>query len=147
MISTALLELIGGGVFGSLVSLFSMNMKNKSNLMNNAIKGLAAQSQATIDNTKEVNKSPFMAMTRRILALGIFTIVAAIVLVPMVFPETIVNIGQEVKTGGSYLFGLIDTTKTTVVYDTLKGAVMPEYVGQMFRVVIGTYMGASITKV
>jgi len=53
----------------------------------------------------------------------------------------------EVKSGGSYLFGLIDTTKTTEVLTELKGAVVYQDIRIAMHIILGAYIGQSLATV
>ena len=67
--------------------------------------------------------------------------VVLVAVAPMMQP---VNVLQEIQTGGSYLFGLIDTTKVEQRWVQLEGSVVLPVVVPSFQAIIGAYFGASI---
>ena len=138
-----LLPLIGGGIFGAVVKLFSMSMQNKAEQHKQTMEAFSARDKQIqhLNQTATTNKG--FAFTRRIIALSITGIIVGIALFP--FSDTI-NVMTEVKTGGSYLFGLIDTTQTTEVWKQLKGLVILPVVSSSFQAIVGAYFGASIAS-
>lgn len=138
-----LLPLIGGGIFGAVVKLLSMSMQNKAELYKQTMEAFSARDKQIqhINQTATTNKG--FAFTRRIIALSITSIIVVIALVPY---NQGINVMTEVTTGGSYLFGLIDTTQTTEVWQTLKGLVVLPVVASSFQAIVGAYFGASIAS-
>jgi len=138
-----LLPLIGGGIFGAVVKLFSMSMENKANLHKQTMEAFSARDkQVQHLNETAVNNKGF-SFTRRVIALAITSIIVVIALVP--YSEGI-NVMTEVTTGSSYLFGLVDTRETQEVWHTLKGLVILPVVSSSFQAVVGAYFGASIAS-
>ena len=138
---TELLPLIGGGIFGALVKLLSMGMQNKADERKAMFDAFKAQ-QGSIDsaNNIAVTNSSF-AFTRRIIALSITAVIVFLAVAPIMQP---VNVLQEIQTGGSYLFGLIDTTQVTQEWVQLHGSVVLPVIIPSFQAIIGAYFGASI---
>lgn len=141
------MEFIVSGALGAFTTYHAVKAKADANRQELIIKGLAARNGATIDLNASVNASPFMAMTRRILAFGALFILAFVMIGGYFAPEVVVNVAREIKTGGSYLFGLIDTTNTEIVYEKLKGIVILPWFSHVVIIVFGTYFGSSIVKV
>lgn len=138
-----LLPLIGGGIFGAVVKLFSMSMQNKADLHKQTMEAFSARDKQIqhLNETASTNKG--FSFTRRVIALSITSIIVVVALVPY---NSGVNVMTEVTSGGSYLFGLIDTTKTTEVWTTLKGLVILPVVSSSFQAIVGAYFGASIAS-
>jgi hypothetical protein len=138
---TELLPLIGGGVFGAIVKLLSIGMQNKADERKAMFSAFQAQ-QGSIDsaNTQAATNSGF-AFTRRIIALSITAIIVLVAVFPLMQP---VNVLQEIQTGGSYLFGLVDTRETVQEWVQLHGSVVLPVVIPSFQAIIGAYFGASI---
>lgn len=141
------IEFIASGVIGAFGTIVATKMKFASQQSELMLRGLIAQSNATHDLNEQVNKSPFMAMTRRALAFGVMIIIMGIMLAGYFNPDMVVNVTREIKTGGSYFFGLIDTRVTTVVYAELKGIVVLPWFKHIALIVFGTYFGSSTVKV
>lgn len=141
------IEFIFSGVMGSFVTYHAIKAKAEAARHEMLIKGLVTQNKATIDLNESINRSPFMSMTRRILAFGALFLLIFVMIAGYFDNEVIVNVAREVKTGGSYLFGLIDTTKTEIVYQELRGIVILPWFKHVVIIVFGTYFGSSIVKV
>ena len=138
---TELLPLIGGGVFGALVKLISMGMQNKADERKAMFDAFRAQ-QGSIDSANTMaNTNSAFAFTRRIIALSITAIIVLVAVFPLMQP---VNVLQEIQTGGSYLFGLIDTTQVKQEWVQLRGSVVLPVVIPSFQAIVGAYFGASI---
>lgn len=138
---TELLPLIGGGVFGALVKLLSMGMQNKADERKEMFQAFRAQ-QGSIDSAnKQAETNSGFAFTRRVIALSITAIIVLVAVAPIMQP---VNVLQEIQTGGSYLFGLIDTTQVKQEWVQLHGSVVLPVVIPSFQAIIGAYFGASI---
>jgi hypothetical protein len=138
---TEILPLIGGGIFGAVVKLLSMGMQNKADERKAMFDAFSAR-QGAIDKVNEVAASnSYFAFTRRIIALSITSVIVLLALFPIVQP---INVLQEVQTGGSYLFGLIDTTQIEQKWVQLQGSVVLPVIIPSFQAIIGAYFGASI---
>ena len=55
----------------------------------------------------------------------------------------VTNVPLQVTTGGTWLFGLIDTTKTVTEYVKLEGWVTPEWLPVTIMNIIGFYFGSA----
>lgn len=138
---TELLPLIGGGLFGAIVKLISMGMQNKAEERKEMFQAFKAQ-QGSIDSAnKMAETNSGFAFTRRIIALSITAIIVLVAVAPIMQP---VNVLQEIQTGGSYLFGLIDTTNVKQEWVQLRGSVVLPVVIPSFQAIVGAYFGASI---
>jgi len=138
-----LLPLIGGGIFGAVVKLFSMSMQNKADLHKQTMEAFSARDKQVqhLNETASTNKG--FSFTRRVIALAITSIIVVIALVPY---SDGINVMTEVTTGSSYLFGLVDTRETQEVWHTLKGLVVLPVVSSSFQAIVGAYFGASIAS-
>lgn len=136
-----LIPLIGGGLFGAIVKLFSMGMEARREERNGVIEALKAQSGVIDQMNNQVNTNKGFAITRRIIALSI---TAVVVLISLNATDGGVYVMEEIRTGGKYLFGLIDTTNVEQVWTKLEGAVLLPVVSQSFQAIVGAYFGASI---
>lgn len=138
---TEILPLIGGGIFGAVVKLLSMGMQNKAEERKAMFDAFSAR-QGAIDKVNEVaSTNSYFAFTRRVIALSITSVIVLLALFPIVQP---INVLQEVQTGGSYLFGLIDTTQIEQKWVQLQGSVVLPVIIPSFQAIIGAYFGASI---
>ena len=138
---TELLPLIGGGLFGAIVKLISIGMQNKAEERKEMFQAFKAQ-QGSIDSAnKQAETNSGFAFTRRVIALSITAIIVLVAVAPIMQP---VNVLQEITTGGSYLFGLIDTTNVKQEWVQLRGSVVLPVVIPSFQAIVGAYFGASI---
>jgi len=138
---TELLPLIGGGLFGAIVKLISMGMQNKAEERKEMFQAFKAQ-QGSIDSAnKMAETNSGFAFTRRVIALSITAIIVLVAVAPIMQP---VNVLQEIQTGGSYFFGLIDTTNIKQEWVQLHGSVVLPVVIPSFQAIVGAYFGASI---
>jgi lipopolysaccharide/colanic/teichoic acid biosynthesis glycosyltransferase len=118
-----------------------MGMQNKADERKAMFDAFKAQ-QGSIDSANNyASQNNGFAFTRRIIALSVTAIVVLVAVAPMMQP---VNVLQEIQTGGSYLFGLIDTTKVEQKWVQLEGSVVLPVVVPSFQAIIGAYFGASI---
>lgn len=138
---TEILPLVGGGIFGAVVKLLSMGMQNKADERKAMFDAFSAR-QGAIDKVNEVaSGNSYFAFTRRIIALSVTAVIVLLALAPIVQP---INVLQEIQTGGSYLFGLIDTTQVKQEWVQLQGSVVLPVIIPSFQAIIGAYFGASI---
>jgi len=136
-----LLPLVCGGVFGAVTKLFSMGMQNRRDERLGVIEALKAQAGANQAANDMALKSNGFAITRRIIALSITGLV---VILSLNLTGEGIFVMEEIKTGGSYLFGIIDTTNIKQVWTKLEGAVALPVVLGSFQAIVGCYFGASI---
>ena len=142
----SLLPLIGGGLFGAIVKLKSMQLDNERQKHDMMMAALTKKTEL-INNVNEVAiKNKGFSFARRTIAFAITSIIVIIAVLPLFFDTYSINVLQETKTGGVYLFGLIDTTKVTEEWIKLEGAVIIKEVGLSFQAIIGAYFGASIAS-
>ena len=92
-----LITMLGSGLMGGVMSMWSQSMKAKQDAFQRAIDGLSAQSEATDLARRYENKG--FQMTRRIIAL---TAVVAIIVWPKVvsvfWPDIQVTVGTQLGT-------------------------------------------------
>lgn len=138
---TELLPLIGGGIFGALVKLLSMGMQNKADERKAMFDAFSARQGAIESVNTHASTNTAFAFTRRIIALSITFVIVLVAVFPLMQP---VNVLQEIQTGGSYLFGLIDTTQIKQEWVQLRGSVVLPVIIPSFQAIIGAYFGASI---
>lgn len=140
-----LIPLIGGGVFGAVVKLFSLSMENKRQQTDMLI-SLNQTKQKSIDSVNQVaENNPWFAWTRRVLALSVTLMLGSLIFLPFLNPNIPINIMTTTTDGGSYLFGLIDTKTSKEIWVQLKGIVFHPVVADAFLAIIGAYFGASIS--
>ena len=137
-----LLPLIGGGIFGAVVKLFSMGMQNRAEQHKQTMEAFKAQAGLVQSNNEVATSNSGFAFTRRIIALSITGIIVYVALIP----GDPVNVMTTVTEGGSYLWGLIDTRETKEIWTELEGTVILPVVIPSFQAIVGAYFGASIAS-
>lgn len=133
MIPVEVLTMAGGAAMGGLFKFMDQAQKNKAEQMKMMMAD--RQQKADIRNADResasksadaaaarVGNDPFAKMTRRIFVLSMVGMGAWAMLAGLTGLDIIVPVTQE--TGGSYLFGIIDTTKTVTEYLRFENAVV-----------------------
>jgi hypothetical protein len=136
-----LITMIGSGLLSGLLSIWSQSMQAKQQAFDRAIKGLAAQSEATDLARRYENKG--FQITRRIIAI---TAVFAVIVWPKVmgvfWPDLDVYVGYtQFNPGFLFLEG-----KEVVEWKQLKGLVITPLDTHLVSAIVGLYFGASIVK-
>lgn len=138
---TELLPLIGGGVFGAGIKLWSLAQKDKADERKYNILAHAKNVEVFNSNNDRATKDKGFAWTRRFIVLCVMSII-----VGAFWVNGNITVPVQVTTGGSYLFGLIDTSNITTVYQKLTGYVVLPEVLLISKALVGTYFGASIAE-
>lgn len=136
-----LITMLGSGLMGGVMSMWSQSMKAKQDAFQRAIDGLSAQSEATDLARRYENKG--FQVTRRIIALAA---VGAIVVWPKVvtvfWPDIQVTVGYTAWSPGFLFFEGSEEVKWQVV----KGLVLTPLDTHLLSAITGLYFGASIVK-
>jgi len=110
------------------------------------VERMKAQSEMSNKEFEIRSKDRFSSMTRRILVLFFMIMVAVISIAPMIGTVDIA-VPVEMKSGGKYLLGLIDTSKTWIEWHTIKNAVMfRENFDTILVMIFSFYVGSSSVK-
>lgn len=136
-----LITMLGSGLLGGIMTLWSQSMKAKQEAFQRAIDGLAAQSKAT-DLARRYENRGFQ-ITRRIIALS--AIGAVIVwpkVVPIFWPEIQVVVGWTQWNPGFLFSGGSEET----VWKTMTGLVLTPLDTHLVSSIVGLYFGASMVK-
>jgi len=86
----------------------------------------------------------FAKATRRIIVLCLMGFIGWILLAPLFGMQPVVPV--EVETGFRALFGLIDTTHTTIEYQSYNGVVTPDWIRHAVLSIIAYYFGVGAAK-
>ncbi|MDB2362162.1 hypothetical protein N9V65_01775 [Flavobacteriales bacterium] len=136
-----LITMLGSGLMGGVMTLWSQSMKAKQDAFQRAIDGLSAQSKATDMARRYENKG--FQVTRRIIALS--AVGAVIVwpkIVPVFWPDMQVVVGYTAWNPGFLFFEGEETTK----WEAMKGLVLTPLDTHLVSAIVGLYFGASIVK-
>lgn len=138
---TNLLPLLGGGIFGALMTLWSNAQKDKADAHLRMLEVFDRREGSIKNSNETAEKSNGFAFTRRIIALSLIS-----VLVGTFWMQGTVTVPITVQEGGSYFFGLWDTRADVLTYETLKAPLVLPEVLQSCQAIIGVYFGNSMTK-
>lgn len=123
----------GGAAMGGLFKFMDNAQKNKQKQMEMMMKDRQQLHDQKMEDRESTSKSadaaaqrvgsdPFAKMTRRIFVLSMVAMGAWAMIAGLTGLDIVVPVTQEV--GGSYLFGIIDTTKTVTEYLRFENAVV-----------------------
>lgn len=136
-----LLTMLGSGLMGGIMSLWSQSMKSRQQQHENAIEALKTKARV-VDEARRYNSGGFQ-FTRRIIALtAVFAIVLWPKLVAVLWPELSVTVGYTEFNPG-FLF-MPDTEP--VVWKTVKGLVITPLDTHLMSSIVGLYFGASVVR-
>lgn len=127
------LTMAGGAAMGGLFKFMDNAQKNKQKQMEMMMKDRQQLHDQKMEDRESTSKSadaaaqrvgsdPFAKMTRRIFVLSMVAMGAWAMIAGLTGLDIVVPVTQEV--GGSYLFGIIDTTKTVTEYLRFENAVV-----------------------
>ena len=144
---------IGSNIMGCATGLIANSQKSKAEqhkmMMERLtfdVERMKAQSEMSNKEFELRSKDRFSSMTRRVLVLFFMIMIAVISLAPMLGTVDIA-VPVEMKSGGKYLLGLIDTSKTWIEWHTIKNAVMfRENFDTILVMIFSFYVGSSAVK-
>lgn len=136
----SLLPVISGGVFGAFIKMWSMSQQDKADRDKALIEALARTQESQNLANEQANKNIRFSITRTIIALSVTS-----VLVGAFWFGDNVSVPITTQTGGSYLFGLIDTTKEVIKYTTVNNVVLNDTL-IAFQFIVGLYFGNNIAS-
>ena len=133
MIPIEVLTMAGGAAMGGLFKFMDQAQKNKQAQMEMMMKDRQQQHEHKLADRESASKSadaaaarvgndPFAKLTRRIFVLSMVAMGAWAMLAGLTGLDIIVPV--QTQTGGSYLFGIVDTTKTVTEYLRFENAVV-----------------------
>mgnify|MGYP003635623156 CR=1 FL=1 len=133
----------GGNILGIVSGLLANGQKAKADQQKLMMERLAfdgeqMKARAELANVefKLRSKDRFSSVTRRVLVLGFLAMIFLIIAVPV-----------QMTSGGKYLFGLIDTTKTWTEWQVIKEAAMfRESYDHVLLAIFSFYIGSSAVK-
>ena len=135
---TNILPLIGGGVFGAMIRLWANAQQAKADAHKRTMEALTTRAGINNDVNQMAKESKGFAWTRRFIVVAVTSVV-----VGAFWLTSPITVPLDIVTGGSYLFGLIDTTVHETVYETIEGGrVILPILLPSFQTIIGVYIGA-----
>jgi hypothetical protein len=134
------LPLIGGGIFGAMLKLWANAQQAKADQHKRTMEALTKQHEQVNVVNKHAEENKGFAWTRRFIVVAVTSVI-----IGAFWYSGAITIPTEVTEGGSYLWGLIDTTEIVTEYKTIDtGKVVLPVLIPSFQAIIGTYMGSSI---
>ena len=136
-----LITMLGSGLLGGVMTLWSQSMKAKQEAFQRAIDGLAAQSEA-YDKARRYENRGFQ-ITRRIIALSaVGAIIVWPKVVPVFWPDLSVVVGWTEWNPGFLFFEGSEATE----WKSLKGLVLTPLDTHLVSAIVGLYFGASMVR-
>ncbi|MQB00187.1 MAG: hypothetical protein GEU78_07835 [Actinobacteria bacterium] len=136
-----LLTLLGSGIMGGVMSLWSQSIKARQAEHIMALEALKAKAEA-VDQARRYS-NPGFQFTRRIIALtAVFAVVLLPKLVAVFMPETSVTVGWTEWSPGFLFF----EGSNEVAWKTAKGLVITPLDTHLLGAITGLYFGASIIR-
>jgi len=136
-----LVTMLGSGLLGGVMTLWSQSMKAKQEAFQRAIDGLAAQSEA-YDKARRYENRGFQ-ITRRIIALSaVGAIIVWPKVVPVFWPDLSVVVGWTEWNPGFLFFEGSEATE----WKSLKGLVLTPLDTHLVSAIVGLYFGASMVR-
>lgn len=143
----------GGNILGIVSGLLANGQKAKADQQKLMMERLAfdgeqMKARASIANAefKLRSKDRFSSVTRRVLVLGFLAMIFLISIAPML-TQIDIAVPVQMTSGGKYLFGLIDTTKTWTEWQVIKEAAMfRESYDHVLLAIFSFYIGSSAVK-
>ena len=136
-----LITMLGSGILGGVMSLWSKSMDNKKKLFEMAMV-TRDQEQKAIKAARN-HKNPAFQWTRRIVTLAaVFAIVVWPKIVPVFWPDILTIVGWTAWDPGFLFIPGEDVTK----FQYLKGLVITPLDTHLMSAIVGMYFGASTVK-
>jgi hypothetical protein len=136
-----LITMLGSGLLGGIMSLWSQSIKSKQAQHEMTISALSAQ--AGVHKEAREYAAPGFQFTRRIIAIAaVFAIIVWPKIVPVIWPEMSVMVGYTEWNPGFLFFEGTDEIK----WQAAKGLVLTPLDTHLMSAIIGLYFGASIAK-
>ena len=132
--------MLGSTVLGGVMKMWSHGQQDKHDAHIRLL-DFHRSVQASVDSARAM-QSPGTSWIRRfIVVVAMCAGVGVVFFAPML--DQVTNVPIQVTSGGKWLFGLIDTTKTVTEYVKLEGWVTPEWLPVTIMNVIGFYFGSA----
>jgi len=136
-----LITMLGSGLMGAVMSIWSQAIKAKNEASNRAIAALAAQNKS-YDAARSWDK-PIVQFTRRIIALSaVFSIIVFPKLAAVFWPEVPVYVGYTEFDPGFLFFSGSESVKWVQAH----GLVITPLDTHLMSSITGLYFGASIAR-
>ena len=130
--------MLGSSLFSGVMTMWSQSTKDQMEFNKLALQANQQQHKQQVEQIK-VDKG--FTWTRRFIALAITIGALAMIFLPAILGSgTVIELTNETKG----LFGLFSDKE--VVYETVKGFVVPDWFSSAFTAVVGLYFGNSIVK-
>lgn len=141
MFTPELFSMIGGAATGFLFRAWTQGMENRKQMFEMLMKRDAAQNNFYNDAAKRTDDK-IGKYTRRIIVLFVMIMFLALIFVPMLNINTIVETAPQTK---GIFWGLIEWT-SKAKYIPVDGYLFPNELRQALLAIIGFYMGQGSAK-
>jgi|TARA_R100001463_G_scaffold3868_2_gene15261 uncharacterized membrane protein YfcA len=134
------ISMLGSTALGGVMKMWAQSQADKAE-QHKMMMGYNKSIQEGVDSARNY-QNPNAAWIRRfIVVTSLAAGIGVVFLAPLLGQST--NIPVEVTTGGKYLFGIFDNTKTAIEYVTMEGWVTPEWLPVSIMNIIGFYFGSA----
>ena len=134
------ISMLGSTALGGVMKMWAQSQADKAD-QHKMMLGYNKSIQEGVDSASD-DQNPKAAWIRRcIVVTSLAAGIGVVFLAPLLGQST--NIPVEVTTGGKYLFGIFDNTKTAIEYVTMEGWVTPEWLPVSIMNIIGFYFGSA----
>ena len=134
------ISMLGSTALGGVMKMWAQSQADKAE-QHKMMMGYNKSIKEGVDSARNY-QNPNAAWIRRfIVVTSLAAGIGVVFLAPLLGQST--NIPVEVTTGGRYLFGIFDNTKTAIEYVTMEGWVTPEWLPVSIMNIIGFYFGSA----
>ena len=134
------ISMLGSTALGGVMKMWAQSQADKAE-QHQMLMGYNKSIQEGVDSASNYH-IPNSAWIRRFIVVNSLAAwIGVVFLAPLLGQST--NIPVEVTTGGKYLFGIFDNTKTAIEYVTMEGWVTPEWLPVSIMNIIGFYFGSA----
>ena len=132
--------MLGSTVLGGVMKMWAQGQQDKHDAHIRLL-DFNKSVQESVDSARAMQSPGTFWIRRFIVVVAMLAGVGVVFFAPML--DQVTNVPLQVTTGGSWLFGLIDTTKTVTEYVKLEGWVTPEWLPVTIMNIIGFYFGSA----
>jgi uncharacterized membrane protein YfcA len=132
--------MLGSTVLGGVMKMWAQGQQDKHDAHIRLL-DFNKSVQESVDSARAMQGPRVSWIRRFIVVVAMLAGVGVVFFAPML--DQVTNVPLQVTTGRSWLFGLIDTTRTVTEYVKLEGWVTPEWLPVTIMNIIGFYFGSA----
>jgi len=136
-----LLTMLGSGLLGGLLSIWSMSIKAKAASHSQTLSMLKTQNKAVKD-AREYENEGFQFTRRTIAILAVFAVIVWPKMVPVFWPDIMTSVGYTLWNPGFLFFD----GSEYVTWESFKGLVLTPLDTHLMSSIVGLYFGSSLVR-